>query len=271
MKLGLSLEISTSGTAAYAGTAGQLAGDAAASGTIAGQRGKMEALAGDSAATGTVAATKEAVFTPATLALTGWWRASFGGSPWAGTASAGASGSNSLSEATNPPAVGSAQNGFTPASFDAVDDVLAATGTLATYAGATAIAGWILFSANASANQYIFGDSAGYFELNDSSSTMVLTPGGVWRSYTVGAYQLITFRFDGTNAQIGVNEAPGAAGGASTAASSTPMSLAGILRLPLNGYLVNGLVLEIGLANTISNANFANIKAYINTRYALSL
>lgn len=56
-------------------------------------------------------------WSPASLSLTGWWRANYSGSPWAGTASAGASGSNDLTGATAP-ATGSAVGGFTPADFN---------------------------------------------------------------------------------------------------------------------------------------------------------
>jgi len=55
-------------------------------------------------------------FDPATLALSGWWRASYAGVPWTPTASAGTSGANgNLAANVNAPTVGAAVGGFTPA------------------------------------------------------------------------------------------------------------------------------------------------------------
>lgn len=72
-------------------------------------------------------------FDPATLSLTGWWRTDFGGSPWAGVASAGSSSGRDLSEGTNPPSAGSAVNGRTPADFDGSNDRLANATTAGNY------------------------------------------------------------------------------------------------------------------------------------------
>ncbi len=81
-----------------------------------------------------------AVFDPATLALSGWWRASYAGSPWTPTASAGNSGSNgNLTEAINPPATGAALNGLTSADFDGTNDKLGNANALNTFIAST---GW---------------------------------------------------------------------------------------------------------------------------------
>lgn len=88
---------------------------------------------------------------PSSLVLTGWWRASYGGSPWAGTASAGASGSRSLSEATNPPAVGAALNGLTPADFDGDNDVLSSATAYTSYVSEAAGSMACLFFARTAA------------------------------------------------------------------------------------------------------------------------
>lgn len=58
------------------------------------------------------------LFDPTTLAWDGYFRAPYTGSPLAGTASAGPSGSRSMTEATNPPTAGPTVNGYAPARFN---------------------------------------------------------------------------------------------------------------------------------------------------------
>jgi hypothetical protein len=64
-------------------------------------------------------------FDPTSWDWEGFWDAPYGGSPWAGTASAGDSGSRSLSEGTNAPSVGATLNGYATADFDGTNDLLA--------------------------------------------------------------------------------------------------------------------------------------------------
>lgn len=60
---------------------------------------------------------------PYDLSLSRWLRAQYTASPWVDRASAGTSGGRSISEATNPPAQGTALVGvLTPASFDGTND-----------------------------------------------------------------------------------------------------------------------------------------------------
>ena len=64
-------------------------------------------------------------YDPTASTLTGYWRASYAGSPWTPTASGGTSGTNGdLAEATNPPATGAAVNGYTSGDFDGTNDQL---------------------------------------------------------------------------------------------------------------------------------------------------
>lgn len=81
--------------------------------------------------------------TPA-MALEGYWRASYTGSPWTPTASAGASAVTG--NLTGNASVGPAQNGLTPASFDGATQSLATSFGLGEYflAGSGTI--WILAS-----------------------------------------------------------------------------------------------------------------------------
>lgn len=83
-------------------------------------------------------------FNPASLAWATWNRGSYGGAPWLGTASAGASGSRSWGGGS--PAVGAALNGFTGALFSGAQ-VLGAVGfTLSDVLGsATLPVGWTFF------------------------------------------------------------------------------------------------------------------------------
>lgn len=232
---------------------------------------------------------KSGSFNPATLSLTGWWRASYGGSPWTPTASAGSSGSNgNLTKTADPaePAVGSAVNGFTPADFDGSNDALA--GTAADTALFTGAAGSIvvLFYADAatadSGNWYGnpqllghngtsgrvgvgFSDAgvvAGYY---DGSSHLYLAAAA-----STGAWHLGQVKWDSSNLKVRVDSGAWQTLGAGAA------SLVGdTLRVGpdfLTSQHFNGKILEImTAASALSDDNFNNIKSYVNTRYALSL
>ncbi len=219
---------------------------------------------------------EEPPFDPATLPLTGWWRGSYGGSPWGGTASAGVSGSNSLTEATNPPATGTAQNGLVPADFDGANDVLEAAGTLDTYANGSAFSFWVLMLPDDITTGVILQNVGTGFQLYLQSNLVKFYHAAAVleasRAIASGSYTLITGRFNGSNLTVGVNEAPGSAGGNSTKSTSTAISpLTGAMRLGYSGFL-NGRVLDVGLSDTaFSDADFVSIKSYVNNRYALSL
>lgn len=61
---------------------------------------------------------------PSSLALTGWYRASYSGAPWVGTASAGTSGAKSATSPGSAPTVGTAVNGKTPALYNGTTEYL---------------------------------------------------------------------------------------------------------------------------------------------------
>lgn len=229
----------------------------------------------------------KSTFDPATLQLTGWWRASYSASPWVGMASAGSSGANNLSEATNPPASISAL-GFTVADFDGTNDELTAADTLDTYAAAGAFSGWQLINVDAIStdnaavynNDSTFGTKTstyfGIFLKSGGGSPTVhayLWDGGdksVSASIATGAWTLVQWKVDGTNITIRVN------GDAwQSSAAGNIQSLAGGVRLggdrtPTEMY--DGKIAETGLIDAVlSDSDFANIKSYINTRYALAL
>jgi hypothetical protein len=234
--------------------------------------------------------TGTSVFDPATLSLTGWWRASFAASPWVGTASAGTSGSNNLTEATNPPTVGSALNGLNPASFNGSTKQLTAGGTVSTYVSPTAYSGWALVNIAAIAtdsgtgspyvNDHVFADTVGgYFGLAlrstgpgiqayhlDATTYQVAAT-----TFTTSAWTLIQWRYDGTNIGVRVNSGSWV----TQAAASMVAGAAGAgLRMGhnYNVSFLNGLVADAGLASSSFNdATFDQIKSYVNARYALAL
>lgn len=217
---------------------------------------------------------------PASLAMTGLWR-NFVNPTWSGTASLGTSGSNTLTDPGNEPAQGTALNGQGTANFNGTNDYFIASGTLDTYFAATAFSGWVLLSPDTVVtDRCILDDDANQFRLTieGGGSQVGLNINGVQyvtRAITTGGYRWVTFRFDGATAQIGVNELPGAAGGGSSAAAVTSMTLAGnfyIGALSSLSDFFDGHIAEIVLTDFVLNdSQFLAMRTYINQRYALSI
>ncbi len=226
------------------------------------------------------------VFDPATLSLTGWWRADYAGAPWAAVASAGSSGSNgNLVTNGADPAVGTAQNSLDPADFDGSDDELKNTNTLDTFFGNGAGAGWCLFLADSAAADagagsrvdnpgLVFQDGGGVswgIGFSDSGVTGILYD-GAYKEVAVAcgtaAYHLARWRWNGSLFEVGVDS-----GAMSNIAAGNMTANAGALAVGRNygGAFFNGRILEIGLANAITDGNFTSITSYVNSRYALSL
>lgn len=229
---------------------------------------------------------------PATLSLTGWWRANSGGeydgSPWAGTASAGTSGANALSDAT-PPTAGTAVNGHPPADFNGTTQKLVAGGTLDTYFNASAASGWVLFNAdaintndavNVYENDVLVGTGvAAYFHLYLRSANVVgirFVDGTVGERLLstsfagTGAWVLVQYKWNGTTLFLRVN------GGSWVSTAATGLaSLSDPFRVGTNynaGQFFDGKSLDIGTSDTVlSDATFDGILAYARARYALSL
>lgn len=91
------------------------------------------------------------IFDPAALALQAWNRGSYSGSPWAGVASTGSSGSRSMTEATNPPAIGTSVDGFAPPDFNGTSSVLANATTFGNFVTQTSGTLIALFNADTAA------------------------------------------------------------------------------------------------------------------------
>lgn len=230
-------------------------------------------------------------FDPATLSLTGWWRASFAGSPWSPTASAGSSGTagDLTGGLGTTPATGSAVNGLTPADFDGTDDFLDAPYTILDDAyNAGAYSGWALVyvdsistdDANVYDNDCILSTQpSAYWILFLRSSGVVgirhIDSGEIVLTATVstGAWQLIQWKLDAGTLSLRVNggtRQTTAAGNLDATGISTSAFVAG------TNYggakFLNGKMLEIGLADSaLSDTDEDNVLSYCRSRYALTL
>lgn len=231
------------------------------------------------------------VFNPATLSLTGWWRASYAASPWVGTASAGTSGTRDLTEATNPPAAGSALNSLTPADFDGTNDrfYVHAWTSLFSLAAGTAV---VLFNADADAaeittNGYDEPTLIGSADGNASMGLSVHISGGTThrvrahirdsggyktrvQTYSLSSWNLATLRWDSSNMKLDLNSLSTQTIACGAIPSCTNNTLFG------NNYtgtlFFNGRIAEFMTAQTaLADADVTNIKTYVNSRYGLAL
>lgn len=225
-------------------------------------------------------------WSPAKLSLAAWLR-NYGGGTWSGTASLGVSGdgSHDFADPGNEPATGATLNGYGTADFNGTNDYLLADGDWGDYY-TSSISGWALINPDdvATSGQYVFcvayggrlslaiGASSGRLSLNYNSGVNSVYKDGL----SNGTWALATFRHTGSNIQVGINEAPGASGGASTAAyasslaSTENVALGSVEDGSFNYY--NGRIAEFGLYNgNLDDSVYAQIKAYANSFYGLSL
>lgn len=223
-------------------------------------------------------------WSPAELDLNIWNRADFASSPWAGETSLGDSGSNDLTEATNPPAVGSAINGFDPADFDGTNDKLENASTMGTLFS-TAYSFFALVKADALAaddsggdvQPRIFGDSLSYLCLivSTSGAKLYTYSGAIkqtaYSAMSTGTWTLLRGKWDGTYLYLAKDSAAFAAGVSAGIIDTT----AGTLRVGCNynaSAFFNGQIAELAFSPTdVSDANFTKIRKYLNARFALSL
>lgn len=226
-----------------------------------------------------------ATFDPATLLLTGWWRANFSASPWVGTASAGGSGSRDLTEATNPPSTGATINSLTPADFDGTNDVLSNATAISTFLSASGWRMWALVNidaittndASAFNNDIIMTDTGAFWGIHvRANGGSPLVYAYQWdgaekkasASISTGAWTLIQARYDGTNIRLKVNN-----GTVQTAAAGNILTTTGSLQVGKNAaFPFNGRMADLGLvASAGADADFDNIRTYVNARYGLSV
>lgn len=226
-------------------------------------------------------------FDPATLAMKGWWRGSYSASPWVGTASAGTSSAENLTEATNPPSAGTAQNGFNPANYDGTNDEISSAQELSVFVNDAAGSCWALFKADtavASAGAGVRVEDPGIICQNgagvvwgitfSTSGVCAFIFDTVYQEIVIAAatatYHLAQMKWNGTNLLFRLN-------------SGTWQTLACTGLTPGNtGTLVtgrnygvaffDGQVLDTGITDIVlTDTEFDNVKSYVNTRYALSL
>lgn len=226
-------------------------------------------------------------FDPTTEILGGFWRASFASSPWAGTASAGTSGARSVTEATSPPTVGTAQNALNPAAFDGASNVISTSLNLDQFVNQNAGWVWCLFYGVTAAVGAAVGsriDNPGLvahngggvgFVLGYSTSgvTVSLYSAGGYKELAIaaatGSYHLAQVRWDGTNLQMRVDA------GAWSSIASAPIAFgAGVVNIGKNyaSLFANVRVLEVGMSAVVpSDTKASNLLTYVNTRYGLAL
>lgn len=246
---------------------------------------------GDSAALAGGFTYTAAVFDPADLALTGWWRASYSASPWAGTASAGSSGTRNLTEATNPPSAGAALNGHTPADFDGTNDELDGVAgsnfySVSAYSGAALIYLDAVDTNNAVATSPFLNDpiinsaATGDFGVSFRNSAGTITA-DVWHwtgaAYasasvvvTAATWLLLQWKLEAGNLYIRVNGGVWSTGAAANAASLTAVTRVGG-NYDSSGFL-DGKIAELMTANVaLAGVDFEGIIEYVNDRYNLAL
>lgn len=229
-----------------------------------------------------------AVYDPAILDLSGWWRANYGGSPWTSTASAGTSGSRSMSEATNPFTGGTAVNGYTPAHLDGTNDKMTLDTNLGALIAETPYTVIALIKLNAAAapaaqiydNPQIIAGAGGTFgfAFNTNGMNGYQTSGAGFpfdtTAFGTGAWGMCRFKRDATKLYTALNSGAWSAG---TVCASGNISVAARSTIfgrddDVGNAFLNADVLEIITSKLeLSDANHTSIRSYFNSRYVLSL
>jgi hypothetical protein len=228
------------------------------------------------------------VFDITTLAWSGLWRASYSGAPWAGVASAGVSGTTGNLAAGTAPTTGTAQNGLTPAAFAAASSQYltnaTAVSTVFTHAAGSIVALVYGVSAVAAAgNPYddpaIFVDQGtGSVGLTHTASGFkaFLYDGVSYKTRTAaaatGSYHLVMLDWDASTLGLTLNS--GARDSIAIAGGGWNVNAGNINvgRGYLTSAFIDARILMVGCsASQFSAGNYANIKSYVNSTYALSL
>ncbi len=232
-----------------------------------------------------------APFDAATLSLTGWWRANYvDGATWDGTASAGASGGQTLTVSADV-AAGAVTGGYTPASFNAAgNSVLTTPVGITSLVSATASSGWFLIRTSSVIDS---GGGSGYQDGNllsaGSGANIAIghvrvagTPKLIANFYdgdyhraavamSIDAWHLAQWRHNGVNLEVRVD------GGAwSSVACGTVSFSSGAVQIGQSTYFgiveYTGLMLEVAVTNSVlSDADFDNVRAYCIARYGVTV
>jgi hypothetical protein len=225
-------------------------------------------------------------FDPATMALTAWWRGSYSASPWVGTASAGNSGSEDLTEGTNPPSPGSTVDGYAPASFDGSNDLLANAGPMSGFIGG-AWGVWIMFKSGTAfadqgagsrnLNTQFLASDAGVWNIGFSTAGIhvQVTEGGTGTikdpgpiACGVGAWHVLFCWYDGTDISLQLDE--GAPSTVACAAMHAALAASALnVGIRFNSTLtIDAQVMEIGMIDSaFSGTDTTDIYAYLQDRY----
>jgi len=227
------------------------------------------------------------VFDPATLALSGWYKDYAVALPWAGAASAGASGTPTLQAAgLGAPDAGVTLNGKHSAAFPADKFIRDSVGSVGTYVTLTAWRAVILARINSAAapGAQRYNDAAWLQDggngnwgigLNSSDVFVYQFVSGVYKVASVGypgtGWCMVDASFDGATLSISVD-----GGTPGTFASGTPIDYSAdplLVGASYNGATkLDGDIMEIMTAKTtLASTSSARFKAYFNARYGLSL
>lgn len=205
----------------------------------------------------------------------------YSGSPWEGETSAGSSGSNDLTEATNPPSVGTAQNGHDPADFDgtndrlntglAWDDLIDDDEFFIDFVG---LADAVPTAASYDAQLNVIGDNNGYCGVAWTSNGLTVavadtTLKSVTKTAGTGSYQRFQARLSGGQLEARIN------GGTWTGVSCGTVDdvTTGNVKIGANYNLsefFNGRILHLAVSATaFDNTTADNIDAAHVARYGL--
>jgi hypothetical protein len=237
-----------------------------------------------------VAATETATaqLDPTTLTATGFVRGSYGGAPWAGTASAGTSGAKSFTAGTASPTVGTAINGLTPAVFNGTSQFLVdSVATIGGYVAAAAYEVELVINPGVQPtaaaaiynNPGILADSNGNFGIvmfndgtNDQIAVYQHTAGGYFSAQQIcgrGNWHHVRCSYDGTNMVVTVDGIPGQP----QAAGNITGGLAGIAEVGRSNAVTvaywAGSILEIFTTQAAPAKQALAYTGYVNSRYQL--
>jgi hypothetical protein len=223
-------------------------------------------------------------FDPSDLSLTGWWRNWTSGN-WVGTASAGTSGSHNLTVG-NPPGT-STLNSLSVADFDGVNDNFSGAAFSNYFTGSAFSYGFLLncdsdvaSAANIWDDAAVFTSSNGNYGLhtrnnsgthqirayNDGSNNHVENIA----NWALGSWKFVQVKYDGSKIYSRINSASWSAGTTSSGIGTSETLVMGISYSNVARF--DGKIAEIFFADSVlSDADFDNLKGYLNSRYALSL
>jgi hypothetical protein len=293
---------SSNGTSGGGGTAGGGAGGqgaitiTAASAAIVpggGGGGASTLAAASGGANGLVRVTltgPSAGFDPSTLALSGWYRASYSGQPWTPTSSAGTSGTAG-NLVTNSPdgamTTGTAVSGLTPAHGNGTSLSLksaSSPGTFITTSAFTLIVlvkpttlkadspNWfdnpgIVVDDNGSDWGITVSDAGYHFAVVSGGTNFRIDPGAI----TAGNWAMVALRFDGTKIYARINSTdstPVTVGGNLDTLGTSAINVAVDNPNPNPKNWLTGDILEIMTTKTkMTDSDLANVYSYFKVRY----